>query len=250
MSEKTGIAWCDSTFNPWIGCTKISAGCANCYAERDNKRYSWVDGWGKGSPRKRTSAENWKKPLQWARAAVKEGVTRRVFCASLADVLDDEVSPEWRSDLFKLIDETGAIGGLEWLLLTKRARNIAWMLPQSWLKNPPPYVRMGVTAEDQPNWNMRVNQLVHAWEGKNFVSVEPMLGMVYPTVKVDWVICGCESGTGSRPTEYRWIDNLICDCQKQEIPFFLKQITQEGKLIKEPSYGGRQWLEVPNETQS
>lgn len=244
MAETTGIAWCDATFNPWIGCTKVSAGCANCYAERDNKRYSWVAGWGKGAPRRLTSAENWKKPLAWARAAVKAGVVRRVFCASLADVLDDEVPQEWRRDLFALINETGKIGGLEWLLLTKRDNNFR-LLPSGWIDYPPDFVRVGVTAENQAQWDIRVPRLVDGWPGKNFVSVEPMLSRVIPREPVDWIISGCESGPNARTTEDRWVECLLRDCEAFGIPFFLKQMMQGSVLVKEPVFNGRKWLEFP-----
>jgi len=182
MGEKTGIQWCDHTFNPWIGCTKVSDGCKFCYAERDNNRYKWVDGWGEGKQRRRTSGENWKKPLQWAKAAIKAGVVRRVFCASLADVFDADVPQIWRENLWDLIRETALIeeneihtSGLEWLILTKRPENIRRLLPLEWQDYPPYYIRLGVTAENQEMADYRIPKLLEVWSGKNFVSVEPML---------------------------------------------------------------------------
>lgn len=138
------IEWCDHTFNPWEGCTKISPGCAHCYAEARNHRFG-LDNWGKGKPRRRTSAANWKKPLQWNKTAICDcGYAEifgsddcrncgerfaghrqrkpRVFCASLSDWLDDEVPIEWLADLLKLIHDTP---NLDWLLLTKRPENWA-----------------------------------------------------------------------------------------------------------------------------
>lgn len=129
MAEQTAIEWCDATFNPWIGCTKVSpGGCANCYAEVSTparvKRAAGVETWGPHGQRQRTSAHNWKQPLAWNAAAdafeAEHGRRRRVFCASLADVFDNAVPPVWRSDLFKLIVETPR---LDWLLLTKRIGN-------------------------------------------------------------------------------------------------------------------------------
>lgn len=242
MGDKTGIAWCDHTFNPWIGCTKVSTGCANCYAERDNKRYSWVSGWGQGQPRRLTSATNWKKPLEWARLAAKEGKIKRVFCASLADIFDSEVSQEWREALWALIDETRQMAKpgayLEWLLLTKRHENIPDMIRYQWRTsgNAPFNVRLGVTAENQEQWDNRVSYMTTVWEGKNFVSVEPMLGAVdvgsYP---VDWVIVGCESGPNAREMKYEWWNDIISQCKGRRIPVFLKQIKTEFGLVKEPS---------------
>ena len=153
---KTEIEWADFTFNPFIGCTKVSPGCQNCYAERRSHRFPEQGQWGPGAPRKRTSPANWRKPLAWAKAALgprarcadcglprgfhgavlaeagdpqcDAGVRReflaqrpRVFCASLADWLDHEAPTEWLADLLALISQTPE---LDWLLLTKR--------PQLW----------------------------------------------------------------------------------------------------------------------
>jgi protein gp37 len=118
MAENSKIEWCDHTFNPWIGCQKVSPGCDHCYAEAMmDKRYGRVQ-WGPHGERKRTSEDNWKKPLAWAKRA--NGHRPRVFCASLADWLDNRVPLQWRSDLGRLIEATPE---LDWLLLTKRPEN-------------------------------------------------------------------------------------------------------------------------------
>ena len=142
MSANTKIEWCDHTFNPWIGCTKVSPGCANCYAERDFSLRRKVVGWGKGEPRKRTAPANWNLPKKWNDTAICDecGNTQsicatagnlglckqchrdtmrnpRVFCGSLCDWLDDEAPIEWLCDLLALIQATP---NLDWLLLTKR----------------------------------------------------------------------------------------------------------------------------------
>lgn len=284
MAEKTGIAWTDHTFNPWIGCTKVSAGCKFCYAERDNKRFGWVDGWGKGAMRKRTSAANWEKPIQWARKASGEGVTRRVFCASLADVFDPEVPHEWRTDLFRLIVTIKENFGnaLEWLILTKRPENIADMLTVHL-----PCIRLGVTAEDQENADKRILLLLENWRGKNFVSYEPALGAVdfsyylngcpervsarsyvtrdmaldagYPEMEgsqisgdewqqtappIQWVIAGSESGS-NRKTDIDWLRSVRDQCAVARAPFFLKQAEVNGKLIKLPELDGQVWAQFP-----
>src|SRR5581483_2425062 len=136
MSTQTKIEWCDHTFNPWIGCTKVDELCTNCYAETQDKFRAWTPkGWGKGKPRQRTSTANWRLPLRWNRdrgqtlealkgTSFKAELERRprVFCASLADWLDDEVPIEWLADLLALIHATP---NLDWLLLTKRPEN--WM---------------------------------------------------------------------------------------------------------------------------
>src|SRR4051812_38148133 len=105
MTENSKIEWTDHTFNPWIGCTKVSPVCDNCYAEGVAQRFNMAD-WGAGKPRKLTSEANWKQPLAWDRKAQNAGVRHRVFCASLADVFDNEVPEEWRVRLWQLVYST------------------------------------------------------------------------------------------------------------------------------------------------
>lgn len=104
MAENSNIEWTDHTFNPWIGCQKVSPGCDHCYAETWDARglQGQATRWGPHAERTRTSAANWRKPLAWNRAAEAAGKRARVFCASLADVFDNHPSilPEWRRDLW------------------------------------------------------------------------------------------------------------------------------------------------------
>ena len=190
MGEKTGIAWCDHTFNSWIGCAKVSAGCQNCYAEKLAHFHGWVKEWGKDY--RLTSDANWKKPIQWAKNAVRDGVVRRVFCASLADVFDANVSWVWLAKLFALIQETEAIGGLEWLILTKRPENIKRVHTIEAFTN----IRLGITAENQEMFDKRMPIFLDAWSGNNFISVEPMLSGVhiddYET-QINWAIADRKS---------------------------------------------------------
>lgn len=147
MAENSKIEWTNHTFNPWMGCTKVSPACKNCYAERDmDHRYGKV-AWGPNGTRVLTSDANWAQPLKWNRDAEASGVRARVFCASLADVFEDWQGPmvdssgrlhiegpeglgrfmtmnDVRQRLFALIDATP---NLDWLLLTKRPENIRSM---------------------------------------------------------------------------------------------------------------------------
>ena len=182
MAENSKIEWCDHTFNPWMGCTKVSAACANCYAERDmDKRFGKV-AWGPNGTRVKTSESNWKKPLAWNRKAEESGIRPRVFCASLADVFEDwdglitcyqtgdplvvnqngHIWPsgwpsmsdgdDWglreytmgdmRQQLFALIDATP---NLDWLLLTKRPENVRRMIKDV----NPEHTRADITVPQQ-----------------------------------------------------------------------------------------------------
>jgi protein gp37 len=150
MGENTRIEWCDHTWNPWVGCQHVSPGCDHCYAERlMDHRLGQVE-WGPHGKRRRTSPAYWRIPLRWARKGPRRR-RPRVFCASLADVFDNQVPSQWRSDVFELIRQTPE---LDWLLLTKRPQNIRKMLPADWGPGWP-NVWLGTTAEDQAHYDLR-----------------------------------------------------------------------------------------------
>jgi protein gp37 len=137
MAGFSKIEWTDSTFNPCVGCTKIKrpgnkpSACDFCYAEKWAKRSGQVT-WG-NNPRRRTTESYWRGPLSWNSQALdfrkEHGRRRRVFCASLADVFDNQVDAHWRADLFDLVRQCDQI---DWQLLTKRPQNIKKMLPRDW----------------------------------------------------------------------------------------------------------------------
>lgn len=230
MGEETKIEWCDHTFNPWIGCTRVSPGCQNCYAERQNGFYKWNGGtWGPGAPRQVTSDANWAKLQQWNRKAAKDGVRRRVFCASLADVFDCEAPAGAREKLFTILE---VCQNLEFLLLTKRPENWLAMLPGSWLLSWPANVRLGFTAENQEWFEKRLEHAVILRSRfivpKVFVSYEPAIGelsIASPRARlnIDWLICGGESGPHARPMQPEWARLVRNQCQAAGISFFFKQ---------------------------
>lgn len=190
MSENTKIEWCDHTFNPWEGCQKVGPGCDHCYAESRNARFAGgtAVNWGPGAPRRRTSAANWRKPLQWNRDGTFyaiHGRRQRVFCASLADVFDNAVDPAWRRDLFELIARTP---NLDWLLLTKRISNARDMLNEvvdelscglnTWDELPWPTVWLGATIVNQAEADRDIEKLLMTPARRRFLSMEPLLGPV------------------------------------------------------------------------
>ena len=227
MGNSTEISWADSTLNPWVGCTKVSAACDNCYAEAlMDKRMHKVE-WGAGKPRVRTSAANWKLPERWNAGGFAECIEcgwrgshnqlqyigmvpwertpqcpecnetagidmrarRRVFCASLADWLDNEAPIEWLVDLLDLIRRTP---NLDWLLLTKRIGN--WRVRinaalnasndvalREWIAlwlagNAPRNVWLGATVINQAEADRDVPKLLAVPARVRFLSIEPMLG--------------------------------------------------------------------------
>lgn len=174
------------TFNPWVGCSKVSAGCKNCYAEVETfarvQRAHGRELWGVNGDRHLTSDENWAKPLRWNALAVTAGERRRVFCASMADVFEDHpgIMPGWRARLGQLILATPH---LDWLLLTKRPENVYRMLPDFWVNFSEPYgmpgnVWLGTSVENQEMADRRIPELLKVPARLRFLSVEPLLGPV------------------------------------------------------------------------
>ena len=229
MGESSSIGWTNATFNIVLGCTPVSPGCANCYAEKLAKRNRV--GWGPNAARRTLADSTWAKPLAWNRKAARDGVRRRVFCGSMGDVFEDHptVNRE-RQRLWPLIRQTP---GLDWLLLTKRPERINKCLPDDWGEDGYPNVWIGTSIEDQPRADERLGHLANSYaNGRTFVSAEPLLGpidMGRMLMFIRWVIVGGESGPGFRPMEPEWADSIRQQCEEAEarngspVAFFYKQ---------------------------
>lgn len=224
MAENSKIEWTDHTFNPWVGCTKISPACDHCYAEGWAKRTGQSALW--SGERRRTTALNWQQPIKWNRRAEIDGVRRKVFCASLADVFDNQVPEQWRSDLWATIAVTPH---LDWLLLTKRPQNIGKMLPITWCGGWP-NVWLGTTVEN-PDEERRVRHLQKVPATIRFLSCEPLLSPLCPDLSgIHWVIGGGESGGGARETDPDWFRSLRDQCASQGVAYFHKQMTRKAPI--------------------
>lgn len=226
MGENSKIEWCHHTFNPWIGCQEVDAACDLCYARVQNEFRHWVKGWGPHGERKRTSTTNWRKPIAWARAARELGVRHRVFCASLADWLDNQAQHIWRKDLCELIAETPE---LDWLLLTKRIENFDRLAPWH-ASDVPPNVWLGITAGDQAAYARGWPILREIAAPVRFISHEPALSPLTDlslgyNVLPDWIIMGGESGKGARYMDPEWARTTLDVCDRLDIAFFMKQMT-------------------------
>jgi protein gp37 len=219
MAEESAISWTDGTFNPWIGCTRVSPGCDHCYAARDNERRKWVPGWGAGVPRRRT--KTWGDPIKWNRKAAETGYRPRIFCASLADVFDNEVPDEWRANLWQLFRETPNI---RWIVLTKRIGNVLKMAPAEWW----PHVGIMATMVNQEEYDrdrLKLSAVPAPWRG---ISAEPLLGRIILDHKdakanLDWVITGGESGPGFRPLDMDAVRYMRDQCRDLGVTFHHKQ---------------------------
>ncbi len=242
MGETTKIEWADHTFNPWIGCTKVSPACDNCYAaELMDTRYGRAK-WGAGEARVRTAPGNWSQPRKWNRIAERDGTRPFVFCASLADVFDNEVDALWRHDLYALIAETP---NLIWLLLTKRIGNVAKMAPYGLPVN----VAIGATMANQAEYDRDKYKLQDAKRiGALFTfgSFEPLLGRVrLDDVAPDWIIVGGESGKSARPMDLDWACILRADSIRLRRVFNFKQVGGRGNDKGGHELDGRTYFDRP-----
>ena len=278
MAENSGIEWTTHTFNPWIGCTKVSAACDHCYAEAWDKRFKG-ERWGPKADRTRT--KTWGNPVKWNRQAEGAAERPRVFCASLADVFDNHKSilPEWRRELWLLIKECS---NLDFLMLTKRPQNIMRYLPDDWgygYDN----VWLGTTVENQTEADRRIPCLLDVPAKEHFLSCEPLMGSIDLTSfkigegntvfmdalqgrvwmpegsgpdharhisvregrdyvdlcrRISWVITGGESGPQYRHADPDWFRSLRDQCAAANVPFLFKQ--WEGKSQKLIKAKGRE----------
>lgn len=231
MGADSKIEWTDHTFNPWIGCTKISPGCDHCYAKAWADRYR-RDVWGPKKPRQRTSASNWRLPYKWDAAAKAAGRPAFVFTASLADVFDNEANELWRAELLDLI---AATPNLRWLVLTKRVGNVLRLLGRYIMEFGvpvwPPNAWLGATIVNQEEADRDIPKLLQAKQRlgipRVFLSMEPLLsGVVIPPewlAQIDWIIVGGESGANARPMHPDWARSLRDQCQAAGVPFLFKQ---------------------------
>lgn len=240
MIMTTKIEWCDVTWNPVTGCTKISAGCKHCYAERFAERFRGVP----GHPYEAgfdvmLKPERLSQPLKWRKP-------RRVFVNSMSDLFHKDV-PWWFID--QVFATMAACPQHTFMVLTKRAGQMRMycqayqalanhaerieVLPNLWL---------GVSVENQAAADERIPLLLSTPAAVRFVSAEPLLGpidiawalhkfhSVTPTL-LDWVIAGGESGPKSRPMDIAWARSLRDQCRASGVPFFMKQITERGRKL-------------------
>lgn len=252
--KNTKISWCDHTFNPWIGCTKVSPACDNCYAEQIASRFKMVQ-WG-NHKRVLTSEKYWDQPLRWNKQSkckhdawlrfkeqysglsdeqlISKGfikpVKPKVFCGSMCDWLDNQVPIDWLSDLMDLVARTSY---LNWLMLTKRPDQYFKRVSESCTYGriltsytPPSNVWLGITICNQKEADRDIPKLINIPAKKHFLSIEPMLGAIDISAyikNIDWVIVGGESGRGARPMHPEGVRSIRDQCQAAGVPFFFKQ---------------------------
>ena len=228
------IEWTESTWNPVTGCTKISAGCKNCYAERMAKRLkamgqaNYRNGFGV------TMHPNvLEYPLKWEKPRV-------IFANSMSDLFHEDVSLEFIQQVF---DVMARASWHTFQILTKRAERMAEIAP---LLNWPDNVWMGITVENAACC-FRIDHLRNIPASVRFLSMEPLLSAVEDIDfgSIDWVIVGGESGPGSRPMREKWVRSIRKQCREARIPFFFKQWGGVNKKKAGRLLGGRTYDEMP-----
>lgn len=222
MGETTGISWTDKTWNPWQGCTKVSAGCRNCYMFREKKRYGQDP-----SAVVRSKPPTFNAPLKWTDPA-------RVFTCSWSDFFH-EAADTWRDDAWDIIRRTPH---LTYQILTKRIERAEACLPPDWAHNFK-HVWIGATVEN----NLavcRIGSLSRIQCSVRFVSFEPLLEHLILSasqcVGIHWVIIGCESGgRDRRPCDLEWVEHLLKHYARPGIARFVKQIEISGRVSTNPN---------------
>jgi protein gp37 len=230
----TTIEWTEVTWNPVTGCSKVSPGCLNCYAERMARRLQAM-----GQPNYRdgfavrTHEHMLEVPLSWTRS-------RMVFVNSMGDLFHEEVAIDFIKRVFETMERTP---WHTYQLLTKRAERLAEVAP---LLPWPDNVWMGVTVEDNERLG-RVDQLRNVASAVRFLSIEPLLGPL-PDLdldRIDWVIVGGESGPRARPMRQEWVCSIRDACIDRSVPFFFKQWGGVRKKAAGRILEDRTWNQTP-----
>ena len=232
--KKSKIEWTGSTWNPVTGCTKISSGCLNCYAERMALRLKAMGQKNYRNGFKVTCHRHTlDMPLRWKRPQM-------VFVNSMSDIFHKDVPDDFILDIFSTMREANQH---QYQILTKRAERLAELSPElPWLEN----IWMGVTVEDA-DYKDRIDYLRYTGAKIKFLSLEPLLGDLgeLNLDGIDWVIVGGESGPGARPIEIGWVRNIREQCLARKVPFFFKQWGGINKKKAGRLLDGKTWDEMP-----
>lgn len=238
MADASSIEWTDSTWNPVTGCTKISRGCDNCYAERFAERFRGVAGHPFATGFDLTLRPNrLEQPLAWRRS-------RRIFVNSMSDLFHKDVPRPFVDQVFDVMERAS---WHTFQLLTKRSSLMRdYLIARYGSSRGPAHIWCGVSVEDAQA-KSRIRHLRIAPAGLRFLSIEPLLGPLgdINLDGIDWVIVGGESGPGARTMYPEWAESVRYQCERQAVAFFFKQW---GGL--RPKSGGRQlrgqeWNEIP-----
>ena len=239
MSDNSTIEWTDATWNPVLGCTKVSAGCAHCYAERFSERFRGVPGhpFEQGFdlrlvPAKLDQPRRWRAP-------------RRVFVNSMSDLFHPQVPESYIAEVGRVMSE---VRRHTYQVLTKRHERMQELLGGrlSWMAELP-NVWFGVSVENRRQGLPRLEALRQMPAVVRFASIEPLLEDLgeFDLTGIDWVIVGGESGPRARPIAESWVINILAQCRRDDVPFFFKQWGGVRKHLNGRLLQGRTYNEFP-----
>ncbi len=254
MAQSSSIEWTESTWNPIVGCSKVSAGCANCYAERMAKRLAAMAEGARARGRNPGRTANYRGVIdgrgQWngtvflddkaAEDPLSWNAPRVVFVNSMSDLFHEEVPFDFVRRLFDVMNQCPQH---TFQILTKRPDRAAEFSPGlSWTPN----IWMGTSVENNAVTH-RASSLRKTAAAIRFLSVEPLLGPIprLPLSGIHWVIVGGESGPGARPMNKRWVEQIQDRCRARNVPFFFKQWGGVNKKKAGRTLNGRTWSQMP-----
>lgn len=241
MSDGSSIEWTEATWNPVTGCTKVSPGCAHCYAETFAERFRGVA----GHPYEngfdlQLRPERLELPLTWARP-------RKIFVNSMSDLFHEDVPVSYIRAVFETMNRAD---WHQFQVLTKRPERAAELASSlRWSAN----IWMGASVENQ-RWTTRIDALRTIPAQVRFLSCEPLLGpLSLDLTDIHWVIVGGESGPRARAMKEEWADSIRRQCETTGVAFFFKQwgaFNCEGKRVGKGKSGrelvGKAWNEMPS----
>ncbi len=234
VSDRTKIEWTESTWNPVRGCTKVSPGCAHCYAETFSERFRGVSGhaFEQGFDL-RLVPEALALPRTWRRG-------RLVFVNSMSDLFHESVPDDYIRQVFEVMRQTPRH---TYQVLTKRAERMAEIAHALAV---PKNVWMGVSVESA-QWVWRIERLREVPASVRFLSLEPLLGPIEALTLdgIQWVILGGESGPKARPLQVEWVRSIRDQCLAAQVPFFFKQWGGTRKKVTGRRLDRRTWSEWP-----
>lgn len=238
MAQKSQIEWTDTTWNPVTGCTKISAGCDNCYAERFSERFRGVLGHPFENGFDLTLRhDRVEQPLSWRRP-------RMIFVNSMSDLFHKQVSCAFIERIFATMEKA------DWHIfqvLTKRSSLMKKFVNARYQKKPvPEHIWLGTSVEDESK-RSRIKHVQDTNASVRFISIEPLIG---PPGKLDlagiqWIIVGGESGPYARPMQLAWAQSVRNQCVEQSVPFFFKQWGGYRPKSGGRELDGEEWNEFP-----
>lgn len=244
MSDNSKIEWTDATWNPVRGCSKVSPGCANCYAETFAERFRGVS----GHPYQhgfdlRMVPEKLAEPLRWR-------MPKKIFVNSMSDLFHEAVPDEY---IISVVHVMQLANWHTYQVLTKRSERMRDLLCSN-LKSAAalPHIWWGVSVENRKHGLQRVDHLQASTARVRFLSIEPLLEDIgtLSLAGIDWVIVGGESGAGARPMKKSWVLSIRNQCRKAKVPFFFKQWGGVRKGEAGRSIDGRTYDELPQRAES